>query len=144
MPTALLSYRSALCLLILVAACRDDDDQEGPGAELASALITEGDITQCGRTEDVYANHSNRDKELHVRVSNKCWGRDTLGTDSARVWVRDAQGRPVNNQDVKIPYDGTHRGTFVVPGNATLRIECSQRLFQDEGCSWEFKYLLKE
>ncbi len=142
----LLSCRPALLLLLLLAACQEDDDrpEAGTGAEGASALVTEGDVTQCGRTEDVYANHTRRDKELHVRVRNSCMGRDTLGADSARVWVRDGQGGVVNGQDVKIPFQGTHRGSFTVPGGATLRVECSARLLREEGCAWEFKYLLKD
>jgi hypothetical protein len=141
MPNPMRGSRGWFLLLVfLLPACRDDDDGEAV-AESGAALVTEGDVTQCGRTEDVYTNHTTSAKSLHVKVKNECWGRDTLDTDSARVWVRDAQGTVVNNQDVKIPHQGTHRGTFSVPERATLRIECPERLLQhDAGCSWEYKY----
>lgn len=143
MPNTFCFPGSRLLLLVpLLTACPDDDADSATGEDIgATVLVTEGDLTQCGRTEDVYANHTTSAKSLHVRVKNECIGRDTLNTDSARVWVRDARGQVVNNQDVKVPYLGTHRGTFSVPEGATLRIECSERLLQHEvGCSWEYKY----
>lgn len=109
MPTNSLTYRHALLLLLLL-----DDAGEDPGA--TAALVTESDITQCGHTEAVYTNHTTSAKSVHVKVKNECFGRDILNTDSARVWVRDAQGGVVNHPDVKIPHDGSHRGTFSVPG----------------------------
>jgi hypothetical protein len=127
-----------LLLLPLLSGCRDDEANEA--GENAAALVTEGDVTQCGHTDDVYTNHTTSARSLHVKVKNECFGRDTLGTDSARVWVRDAQGQVVNRQDVKVPHLGTHRGTFSVPEGASLRIECAERLLQDAGCSWEYKY----
>lgn len=128
-----------LVMLLLLPACKDDDTEEA--GENAAALVTEGDVTQCGHTDDVYTNHTTSAKSLHVKVKNECLGRDTLGTDSARVWVRDAQGNVVNHQDVKVPHMGTHRGTFSVPEGASLRVECAERLLQPEvGCSWEYKY----
>ena len=142
MSNNFLTYRPALLLLLFIAGCQDDDaDDAGEGAGATAALVTEGDVTQCGRTEDVYTNHTTSAKSLHVKVKNECFGRDTLNTDSARVWVRDAQGQVVNNQDVKVPHLGTHRGTFSVPERATLRIECPEQLLQHEvGCSWEYQY----
>ena len=126
-----------LALVTLVWACRDDDGTEAAEA----ALVTEGDVTQCGRTEDIYTNHTASARSLHVKVKNECFGRDTLNTDSARVWVRDERGQVVNQQDVKVPTLGTHRGTFSVPERATLRIECPVKLLQnDVGCSWEYGY----
>jgi len=132
-------FRPALLLLALTACQGDTEDLDG--AESAAALVTEGDVTQCGQTDDVYTNHTTSARSLHVKVRNACMGRDTLGTDSARVWVRDAQGQVVNQQDVKIPFQGTHRGTFSVPERATLRVECPEQLIQHEvGCSWQYKY----
>jgi hypothetical protein len=130
-----------LFLSLLLASCRDDGAGEGGEARETAALVTEGDITQCGRTEDVYTNHTTSARSLHVKVKNECFGRDTLNTDSARVWVRDENGQVVNRQDVKIHHTGTHRGTFSVPERATLRIECPVPLLENEvGCSWEYSY----
>lgn len=118
-------------------ACRPADDAA------ASLLITETGVVACSHTSDIYTNHTTSPRDLHVKVTSGCIGRDTLAIDSARVWVRDAQGGVYNRQDVRIGYQQTHRGTFTVPGGASLRVECPDSLFRSEdGCSWEYRYVL--
>jgi hypothetical protein len=135
---------------VFSAACGDEaerEEGEGGAGSTSTALVTEGDSLFCGRTEDVYRNGTALAKELHVRARNRCHGRDTLSTDSMRVWVRSGTGQVVNGQDYRVPYDGTYRGTVVVTAGSSLRVECPRPLQETPpyryGCSWQYQYVLR-
>lgn len=129
----------------LVVACQGGDDDEGSDRLARGSVIEEGDSLLCGRTADIYVNGSSFAKELHIRVRNGCHGRDTLGTDSMRVWVRSAAGQVVNQQDYRVPFGSTHRGTVSVTAGSSLRVECPRPLLETQlrGCTWQYEYVLR-
>jgi hypothetical protein len=122
---------------VLSAACG------GAEGDSAAATVTESDTTRCGSSAAIYNNHTQNPRDLHVRVRNGCMDIDTIQpARPARLRVLDAQNNVVGNQDVQIPPQTTHRGTFNVPGGARLQLDCPGFALRD-GCTWTYQYVLR-
>lgn len=114
-----------------------------PGEQTAAGLATEADTTRCATTERIYKNHGTLTKELFVTVSHEC-GLDTLPPITwARVSVRDSAGNVVNNQQDSIAFGDTHRGSFLVPGGGTVRVECPRSELVRHGCPWKYSLTVR-
>lgn len=119
-----------------MAAC-----QPVPGSDRAVDLVTEQSSLSCGGQERVYSNHGTLIKELHVKVSQECDETDSMPRMTT-IQVRDARGNVDSSQRVVMLMNGTHRGTFLVPGGSTLEIICGTPSGRGS-CSWEYRYALK-
>lgn len=126
-----------IALLPWLAACPPAGDDRAD-----AAIATESDVTPCGRTDTIYVNHTTVAKELFIRATNFC-GRNEPTLLPGRIWVSDSAGNVIGGQEADLLFKRTHRGTFMVPGGAHIRLECPDHLTATEGCAWQYSVTVR-